>query len=87
MAVFIRDYFDAAAPVCEFFQPRREMKLLTVKEASAVLRVSPARLYELCRLQLVPCVRLGRQVRIEQRALEEWIGNGGQGLAHDTESR
>ena len=54
------------------------MRLLTAKEASAVLRVSPARFYDLCRLQLVPCVRLGRQVRIEEGALREWIAQGGQ---------
>ena len=57
------------------------MKLLTAKEASAVLRVSPARLYELCRQQLVPCVRLGRQVRIEEGALLRWIEEGGQALS------
>ena len=80
MAVFIRDYFDAAAPVCDFLQPRREMKLLTVKETSAVLRVSPARLYDLCRQQLVPCVRIGRAVRVEEGALRDWIAGGGQAL-------
>ena len=57
------------------------MKLLSVKEASAVLRVSPARLYDLCRQQLVPCVRLGRQVRVEEGVLRDWITGGGQALS------
>jgi excisionase family DNA binding protein len=42
--------------------------------------VSTGRLYELVRLRLIPHVRLGKQVRFDQAAVEEFIRTGGQGL-------
>ena len=56
------------------------MRLLTVQEVSEILRVPRSRAYELARQGLIPSVRLGRQVRIEESALHEWIGAGGRGL-------
>jgi excisionase family DNA binding protein len=56
------------------------MDLLTVPEVARVLRVSPPRVYELARDGLIPVVRLGRQVRVEQDALRRWIASGGQAL-------
>jgi len=54
------------------------MKLLTAKEVSQVLRVKPARVYELARERVIPSVRLGeRQVRFDEAALREWIARGG----------
>ena len=56
------------------------MMLLTMQEVARVLRVSEARAYELARDQLLPTVRLGRQLRVEEEALRQWIRAGGQAL-------
>jgi len=56
------------------------MTLLTMQEVARALRVSEARAYELARDQLLPTVRLGRQLRVEEEALRQWIRAGGQAL-------
>jgi excisionase family DNA binding protein len=53
------------------------MRLLTAREAAPILRVTRERVYELVRLGLIPSVRLGRQVRFSESALEDWIAGGG----------
>jgi excisionase family DNA binding protein len=57
------------------------MQLLRVEKVAELLDTSTARVYELIRLHLLPAVRLGRQVRVAQEALDEWVRNGGQPLA------
>ncbi|MGD1149134.1 MAG: helix-turn-helix domain-containing protein [Thermoanaerobaculaceae bacterium] len=57
------------------------MQLLRVEKVAELLDTSTARVYELIRLRLLPAVRLGRQVRVAQEALDEWVRNGGQPLA------
>ena len=53
-------------------------RLLTVVEvAENILNIKPERVYTLIREGLLPSVRLGRQVRIDSIALEEWISRGG----------
>lgn len=52
-------------------------KLLTMAEVANVLNVSLPRAYELARTGLLPTVRLGRQVRVEEAQLVEWVRNGG----------
>lgn len=56
------------------------MRLLTVKSVSEVLGVSEARVYDLIREGILPACRLGRQVRVSEDVLREWIENGGQAL-------
>lgn len=56
------------------------LRLLRVPEAAVVLGVSAARTYELIRVGILPSVRLGRQVRIDLAALEEFVRAGGRGL-------
>lgn len=59
------------------------MKLTTVVEGAEILGTTVQRAYELVRLQILPpgvVVRLGRQVRINKEALEDWIREGGQSL-------
>lgn len=59
------------------------MKLRTVKNAAQDLEVSEARVYEMIRTGLLPLgvvVHLGRQVRIDEDALREWVRAGGQSL-------
>ena len=56
------------------------MRLLKAKTIAEVLDVSEARAYELMREELIPTVRLGRQVRVSADALKEFIANGGRSL-------
>ena len=56
------------------------MKLLSVEQVAKILGTSKARIYELIRDDLLPAVRLGRQVRVADEFLEEWIAQGGQAL-------
>jgi len=56
------------------------MKLLKAETVAEILDISPARVYELIRLDILPAVKLGRQVRIEESLLEAWITDGGQEL-------
>jgi excisionase family DNA binding protein len=55
-------------------------ELLTIDELSHILRVSRQRAYELCRNNVVPHVRLGRQIRIDPGQLQTWLADGGRGL-------
>jgi excisionase family DNA binding protein len=57
------------------------LRLLTVGETAKILKVKDQRVYELARLRLLPAVRLGRQLRIDEQRLREWIANGGSALA------
>lgn len=56
------------------------MKFFTVEEVAELLRVSRSRVYQLGRERLLPIVRIGRQVRVEEGALRRWIEEGGQAL-------
>ena len=60
------------------------MKLMRIPEAAARLDVSVARAYELARTGTLPSVRLGRQLRVDPRRLDEWINDGGAGLGSMT---
>jgi len=53
------------------------MRLLTAKQTADVLQVALPRVYELAREGVVPAVRLGRQVRFDEAALQQWIARGG----------
>lgn len=56
------------------------MKLLTVKEVAELLSVGAPRIYEMAKQGILPSVRLGRQIRFSEQALQDWIANGGQSL-------
>jgi excisionase family DNA binding protein len=58
-------------------------KLLTIAEVAAILSVTTARAYELARTGVLPTVRLGRQVRIDEGRLLDWINAGGAALPGD----
>jgi len=47
--------------------------LITVKEAADLLKVKPQWVYRMMRSDGLPCIRLGRQVRIEEDSLEKWL--------------
>ncbi len=56
------------------------MRLLTITQVATILQVPPSRVYELARQRLIPVVRLGRQVRVDEDELRRWIKAGGQSL-------
>jgi len=56
------------------------MRLLTVKEVSEILRVPESRTYDLIRQHIIPHVHLGRQIRVDEGELQEFIKNGGRPL-------
>lgn len=57
------------------------LKLVDASEAADMLALGRRELYAATRAGLVPCVRIGRRVRYDADALEEWAREGGQGLA------
>lgn len=54
------------------------MRLITAKQASAILAVALPRVYELARRREIPSVRLGpNQIRFDEEALIAWAKGGG----------
>lgn len=51
--------------------------LLTVKEVSALLRVSTQTLYKLLEQGRIPAVRVGNQWRFERQKVLDWLERGG----------
>jgi excisionase family DNA binding protein len=51
-----------------------------VEQAAEFLGVSKGRAYELARLGIVPCVRLGRTVLFDPERLAAFVENGGKAL-------
>gem|GEM_PF-2284272 len=47
--------------------------VLTVPQVAEILQISPSKLYLLIKREQFPHVRIGRNVRIIQSDLEEWI--------------
>ena len=56
------------------------MKLLRVSQVARILDMAESRIYELCRLQILPHTRFGRQIRISEEQLKDYILNGGKAL-------
>lgn len=54
------------------------VRLLRVEEVAEALGVTKSRVYDLVRAGLLPAVRLGRQIRIDEEALRDWVRKGGQ---------
>lgn len=48
-------------------------KLLTVHEISDLLGVKPSTVRKWVHLGFIPHVKLGRAVRFEKKAIEEWV--------------
>lgn len=53
------------------------MKFFTVIEIAEQLNMPPDRVYEAIRRNLLPSVHIGRQIRIEEQAFNEWVRQGG----------
>ncbi|MFL5482870.1 MAG: helix-turn-helix domain-containing protein [Gemmatimonadaceae bacterium] len=56
------------------------MQLLRIPEVAKALNISPEHAYELARSDILPVVRLGRQLRVNPSALAEWVERGGKAL-------
>lgn len=57
-----------------------QKKLLRASEVAKVLNVTEVRVYSMAREGLLPVVKLGRHIRVDQDKLNEWIERGGQSL-------
>jgi excisionase family DNA binding protein len=55
-------------------------RMLTMQEVADRLCVSLQRAYEMGRCGLLPTVRLGRQIRVDEAQLMSWIQSGGRAL-------
>ncbi|RIV24734.1 DNA-binding protein [Alicyclobacillaceae bacterium I2511] len=55
-------------------------KLLKLSEVAEVLNVTEDRAYQMAREGILPCIHMGRQVRVKPEALESWLANGGKAL-------
>jgi excisionase family DNA binding protein len=49
------------------------MKVLVAGEVAELLKIPIPRVYELARQGQIPHVRIGRQVRFRQEAVEAWL--------------
>lgn len=57
-----------------------DAKILTVAEVAGILRISRVQAYDLVKKGVIPSLRLGRNIRIYEKAFNEWLEkNGGQG--------
>lgn len=56
-------------------------QLLTLKQAAEILNVSYLRACQLSRENILPVVRLGKQLRVDPAQLEAFIAGGGKPLA------
>ena len=63
------------------------MKLITVNKIAEMTELSTQRVYETIRLGLLPAVKIGRQVRVEEQVLKDWISRGGQTHAERRKSQ
>jgi excisionase family DNA binding protein len=54
-------------------RPEQDEPLLTAVEVAAVLRVTPDWVYAAGRRDGLPHVRLGRYVRFQRSAIEQWL--------------
>lgn len=50
-----------------------DQRILTVKEAATILRVSQSKLYQMAKEEKVPHLILGGRIVIPEKSLENWI--------------
>ena len=55
-------------------------RLICANEVAKILGVKIERVFALAREGIVPCVRLGRQLRFSPNALRQFIESGGKAL-------
>lgn len=62
-------------------------RLLRAPEISERLGITEDRVWDLIRRRMLPAVRIGRQVRVDEDALEAWIRRGGSALPNPDDGR
>jgi len=55
-------------------------KFLQISRVADLLEVSETTTRRLVKKGALPAIRVGRQIRIDERRLEEWLAGGGSGL-------
>jgi len=63
----------------------KKFEFYTVAEVAELLRLSDWSIYESVRQGSLPCVRVGRTVRIEVQAFKDWVAAGG--MSYDAMER
>jgi excisionase family DNA binding protein len=59
-------------------EPVRELnRLITATELSATTGIPKSRVFQLAREGQLPCIRLGRAMRFDPKAVKEWLAAGG----------
>ncbi len=58
------------------------MKIFLADEIAQILRIPKGRVYELARQGKLPAVRIGRQVRFREDAVEAWLSGLEERPAH-----
>jgi excisionase family DNA binding protein len=62
--------------------PARMLKMLTLREVSDYLNVSPATVRRLVRSGQLRAIKVGRDMRFEVRVVDQWVAAGGS-IAND----
>jgi excisionase family DNA binding protein len=55
--------------------------LLKAQDVARELNITPTRAYEIGRLGILPCIRIGRQMRFSREALDAFVRAGGRAVA------
>jgi excisionase family DNA binding protein len=55
-------------------------RFLQISRVADLLDVSETTTRRLVKKGVLPAIRVGRQIRIDERRLEEWLATGGQGF-------
>lgn len=50
-----------------------EVGVMTVREVATYLKIGVTNTYELVKREGFPLIRVGRQMRVPKKALEEWV--------------
>ena len=58
----------------------RARRIVGVKPIAELLDVKQSRVYDLAQQNLIPHIKLGRQVRFDLDKVEAWLESGGQAL-------
>jgi excisionase family DNA binding protein len=56
-----------------------EVRLLSVPAVAALLQRSESCIRRLIRERIIPSVRIGRAVLVDEKQLDDWLKNGGDG--------
>jgi excisionase family DNA binding protein len=50
-----------------------ETVILNIEEVASWLRIPPSTLYGLCRQGEIPCIKIGKHWRFDQKHVESWL--------------